>query len=535
MVRSLTVILLSCFFLSVSAQAGEANIGSIENSAGGTLILHEGKTFSATAGAVLQLNDIVVTNPGGLLRLALTDGSALLLQENTELRVVTFDTAQQQTLVEMLHGHILVEVAPYTKPGARFVVDTPTASVLAIGTTLEVETASSAGTITSRQVDDLPTSGRNPNSLIALEPGTATKVGNAIKAVPPKNSIGQPAQPTSLLGIQPGTFNASGLGQYPNVGATLVGGLNHFVVTSNINPSIPGVTFLSPGQSAQVTRDYSPDLGGPLVKDKLWFWGSYGRNDIRNTSTNAIPGWRDFGGNGQPCTPGIVVNGQPISIGGVMPNFQYKVLGMGTSTGNALQLQVTNQGPCPLYFFVPSGTIMQPKGFTERVITGFLLGGTPSLKDFQKMITFGLFLRIGPPGLVTAEPPMPVSNDVTEAMRSYCVQLHKLAPHPKTEYKFGDEGDQNEYGGNLQVLDRAFQLLQSGQIQSSMGHGLDPIVQWSLWAKLGKMDRKDFSEEYEKLVRKNFEAKREKIDKATEQRVKDSEEELWKLVQVVLK
>jgi len=68
-----------------------------------------------------------------------------------------------------------------------------------------------------------------------------------------------------------------------------------------------------------------------------------------------------------------------------------------------------------------------------------------------------------------------------------------------------------------------------------MGHGLDPIVQWSLWAKLGKMDRKDFSEEYEKLVRKNFEAKREKIDKATEQRVKDSEEELWKLVQVVLK
>jgi hypothetical protein len=27
--------------------------------------------------------------------------------------------------------------------------------------------------------------------------------------------------------------------------------------------------------------DYGADIGGPIVQDKLWFWGSYGRNDIR--------------------------------------------------------------------------------------------------------------------------------------------------------------------------------------------------------------------------------------------------------------
>jgi hypothetical protein len=31
----------------------------------------------------------------------------------------------------------------------------------------------------------------------------------------------------------------------------------------------------------QQVADYGFDLGGPIVKDKLWFWGSYGKQDIR--------------------------------------------------------------------------------------------------------------------------------------------------------------------------------------------------------------------------------------------------------------
>lgn len=534
MIRVLT--LLSCLVFCFSARAADSNIGTIENSAGSAFVLHEVKALPATAGAILQLNDIVRTETGGLLRLVLADGSALLVQENTELRIVKFDTDQQQTLVELLHGRILAEVAPYTKPSGRFEVVTPTASVLAIGTTLAVETTSTqtGNTLTQRELENLPTTQRDLSSLIKM----AGAVANPIKPTKPSNSTGQPSQPTSLLDISPGAQSGKttfSLRDYFGVNSTIVGSLNHFVALSSPDPNGPGLKLLLPGQSAEIGRndihDYGADLGGPIMKDKLWFWGSYGKSDIRATRT-----MRDFGPNGQPCTPGIVVNGQPVATGDAMPNFDYKVLGAGTSTGNALQVHVTNKGVCPLYFYVPAGTVLQPKGFTERVITGLLFGsGVPNLKDFQKMITFGIFLRLGPLGLVTAEPPVLASSDVTEPMRSYCVQLHKLAPHPKTEYKFGDEGDQKEYGDSLSVLSRVFQLLQTRQLQSSAGHGLDSIIQWSLWAKLEKMDQKEFVDAYEKLVKKNFEAKNQKIDKETERRVKDSEQDLWNLVQVVLK
>src|SRR5262245_12702229 len=36
----------------------------------------------------------------------------------------------------------------------------------------------------------------------------------------------------------------------------------------------------------QQIADYGADLGGPVLKDKLWFWGSFGKQDIRLVRTN---------------------------------------------------------------------------------------------------------------------------------------------------------------------------------------------------------------------------------------------------------
>jgi len=39
--------------------------------------------------------------------------------------------------------------------------------------------------------------------------------------------------------------------------------------------------FYHKGDSTQQYLDYGGDLGGPILKDRLWFWGAYGKQDIR--------------------------------------------------------------------------------------------------------------------------------------------------------------------------------------------------------------------------------------------------------------
>jgi len=301
------------------------------------------------------------------------------------------------------------------------------------------------------------------------------------------------------------------------------------------------MTFLLPGQTSvtggnaksTLVNDYGPDLGGPIIKDKLWFWGS-GKFNIGSRSATSSNLIGDFDASGKPCQPGVVLNGEPISMGGPLPGFNSKILGMGTSTGSALQVSVTNPGTCPLFYMVTAGMIMHPKGFTGRVVGEFLLGGVPNLKDFQKMITFGLFIRVSFANVLGAGPAVPAGGEASVPMRSYCVELHKLAPHPKTEYKFGDAGDQEKLGVNLPVLERTLRLWQTNQLPTDKGHGLDDIIQWSLWAKIEKMDEKEFMQQYMNLVHKNYEARKMKWDKNAQAMVETSGKDLWKMVQAVL-
>jgi Carboxypeptidase regulatory-like domain len=101
-----------------------------------------------------------------------------------------------------------------------------------------------------------------------------------------------PRQQTGALGInlvtKRGTNDFHGLGRYFFD--------NHNLQTtnlpSNIVPCPPGVTVgvgCYKGNSINQIADYGGDIGGPILKNKLWFWGSLARNDIRMFAITGAP------------------------------------------------------------------------------------------------------------------------------------------------------------------------------------------------------------------------------------------------------
>ena len=130
------VLSLLASLLVLTASMWGASVGVVEATSGNAVLTHGTTTAAPGPNAPLENNDIVRTGAGGSVRVVLTDGSALLMSQNSELRVVTHNTETQTTLIELLHGHVRALTTAVTKAGGRFQINTPTAQVVALGTAL---------------------------------------------------------------------------------------------------------------------------------------------------------------------------------------------------------------------------------------------------------------------------------------------------------------------------------------------------------------------------------------------------------------
>jgi hypothetical protein len=603
------------------------DIARIEAWTGPGSVLRADATIAVQAGLALEPNDILRADAGALGRLALLDGSALLVESNSELRIVRHDADTQQTLVELLHGHLVADTVPVVKMGGIFKIHTPTAAVSSLGGMVDVQTLGQAEIeglgfaavrlVSGQQpladvpfflllaktypipigltnesgdatlalpfgawslVDDVVGFARLANEQLRYEVEACRDrvravylVGRDAQAPAPRTdcnrraiagvfrwggkqravvdagrtqvelqALAAPVAPApvpfgSLRDIPPDVRPAPGvtrsLAGAVAINETVVTALDRLIWVSSLDAALEGTTYLLPGEAGFVARSGTAtwptpinDLGAQAAFDLTARLNGYAIGRARAVSrTLGPPRFRDFSRAGAPCDPGWIVNGDDLSD--QRTSHGYRVVGLGRSTGESLQAHVINSADCPLYFFVVDGTVLQPKGYS---IAAQLLAGMPSLDSFQNMITIGGVMRVAAPAKDER------SRVASRAMRSYCVNLHKHAPHQNTDYTFAGDDEQQRLAPLRPVIDRTFLRVQTGALVLSGGHSVDAVLQWSLWTVLERMNDRKFMEEFSALVRKNLEAQKRRWDAAARKDVDTSGRALWTLVQGVL-
>jgi FecR-like protein len=492
-------------------------IGNVANLVPAASITREKKTADAKVADPVWLNDVLRTDKAGRMRLKLQDGSLLTVGSAAELRVAKHDANAQQSEIELLYGAVRGEVQSVTRKGGYFTIKTPTASIGVIGTIVGVDThvVNPVSTISDDKLKELPINGRDFSSLAQLTPGA-----------------GGPS-----------------ISDYKNVDWTTVWSEDHLVFVRNIDPKVQGSVILMPFEYTEVRAGQPPTpprkLEMPKPNTPFHGFDWIAKSDLQ-LGSDTITGRYLFnrGNTFAGSAPYDLAGGYPMNVPALSQaalmawthNLSTKITGAGTSTGNVFHVHVENKSSEYVRVIVPAGSILKPTGFWERKLVGTLLGGNPDIKSFQIMMSEGGTFLVPPAQTVVAslgggEEPTPGTLDFD--LRGFCLELHKLAPHPSTKYEFADPDQVEHFDPDRRILNKVYQMFYGNQLASQY-HGVDQIAQWTLWAFREKMDAKRFKEEFTNLVHKNYDAQKKKWDKATQHQVEAWADDLWAQADKVL-
>lgn len=97
-------------------------------------VLRQDKALVAARDMDLYLDDVVKTDRGGRVRIALTDGSILNVGSDAQLRILQHDPKRQESTLELLYGRLLITAVKIARPHGKFDVRTPVAVAGVVGT-----------------------------------------------------------------------------------------------------------------------------------------------------------------------------------------------------------------------------------------------------------------------------------------------------------------------------------------------------------------------------------------------------------------
>jgi ferric-dicitrate binding protein FerR (iron transport regulator) len=105
------------------------------------------QTASATAGSPIHWGETLQTGDGGRIRAQLEDGSILSLGQETSLLFHKHDDKAQQTILELTHGALRVNLQRLTAPESFFEIRTNHCVLRALGGDIAVNAINPAATV----------------------------------------------------------------------------------------------------------------------------------------------------------------------------------------------------------------------------------------------------------------------------------------------------------------------------------------------------------------------------------------------------
>jgi hypothetical protein len=98
----------------------------------------------------------------------------------------------------------------------------------------------------------------------------------------------------SVGGVSVNLVTKRGTNEFRGSARFLVTDSNAFLFFKQSNPDIPDSELADDqpsfiGNSINKIEEWGFEAGGPVVRDRLWFWGSHGQNDIKNLTGGTTP------------------------------------------------------------------------------------------------------------------------------------------------------------------------------------------------------------------------------------------------------
>jgi ferric-dicitrate binding protein FerR (iron transport regulator) len=135
----------------------------------------------------VQWRDILRTDRGGRIRVALDDGSVLNVGSLSQIQVIQHDAARQRTWIHLAYGKMRAEVVRLSQPRGSFEVRTNVAVAGVVGTSFSVSISPEKHTIVVALERDVRVRNVDPKvrGEVVLKPGEFTHVGPGDPPAPP--------------------------------------------------------------------------------------------------------------------------------------------------------------------------------------------------------------------------------------------------------------------------------------------------------------------------------------------------------------